>query len=60
MPCIIEDLDKSTMALDKHSWCVSHCSRLWFLLMVKAVIKAVRSLRLSGNIAGKPCYTIQC
>lgn len=22
MPCIIEDLDKSTMALDKQSWCV--------------------------------------
>lgn len=22
MPCVIEDLDKSTMALDKQSWCV--------------------------------------
>lgn len=51
MPCIIEDLDKNTMALDKHSWCVSPGSRLSFLLMVKAVIKAVRSRRLSGNTA---------
>lgn len=51
MPCIIEDLDKSTAALDKHSWCVSHRSLLRVVLRVEAVIKADRSLRLSGNTA---------
>lgn len=52
MPCIIEDLDKSTKALDKRCWRISRCcSRLWFLTMVRAEIKAVRGVRLSGNTA---------